>query len=267
MATPVERPFSRVREAGCVEYLEPAVKEYDYAVTSFLIDEKNNLSLSSLVALIGETAWVHVAELGFGYDQLRQSGCSWILLKQRIQMEAWPRWGETLKLRTWLRPNAKVVVEREFEFLLHSRVIGRASSFYISMNLNTRKPEILPFPRNEALFFAQPDPCPDPETFQIPPERQPLGTFKARPSECDMHQHVNNAKIAAWVSDTVPGIIRRNHSVIEYQVEFLSEVKLGDTVDVLGSDWSPQSFSQPIGLEGKNRRTDQRAFVAQIQYR
>ena len=44
----------------------PAVKEYDYPVTSFLINEKNDLSLSSLVALIGETAWVHIADLGFG---------------------------------------------------------------------------------------------------------------------------------------------------------------------------------------------------------
>lgn len=245
----------------------PAVKEYDYPVTSFLINEKNDLSLSSLVALIGETAWVHVADLGFGYEHLKQSGCSWILLKQRIQMEAWPCWGETLTLRTWLRPNAKVVVEREFEFLLNSKVIGRASSFYISMNLNTRKPEILPFPKDGALFFAQPHPCPDPETVQLPAERQPLGAFKARPSECDMHQHVNNAKIAAWVSDTVPGIISKNHTVREYQIEFLSEVRLGDTVDILGSTWSQQPFTEPIGLEGKNRRTDQRAFVAQLQFR
>lgn len=249
-----------------MQSLEPAVKEYDFAVTSYLIDEENNLSLSSLVALIGETAWVHVADLGFGYDHLKQSGCSWILLKQRIQMEAWPRWGETLRLRTWLRPDAKVVVEREFEFLLNCKVIGRASSFYISMNLTTRKPEILPFPKDGALFFAHPDPCPDPETVQVPAERQPLGTFKVRPSECDMHQHVNNAKIAAWVSDTVPGIIRRNHSVKEYQVEFLSEVKLGDAVEILGASWSRQSFSEPIGLEGKNRRTEQRAFVAQVRY-
>lgn len=249
-----------------MEHVASAVGEYDYSVTSFLINEKNALSLPGLVALIGETAWIHVADLGFGYEYLRQNGCSWILLKQRIQMDAWPRWGETLTLRTWLRPNAKVVVEREFEFLINSRVIGRASSFYISMNLRTRKPEILPFPKDGALFFAQSHPCPDPETVQLPPDRQFLGAFKVRPSECDMHQHVNNAKIAAWVSDTVPGIISKNHSVIDYQVEFLSEVKLGDTIDILGSAWSHHSFSEPNSLEGKNKRTDQRAFVAQLQY-
>ena len=246
--------------------LEPAVKEYDFVVTSYLINEKNDLSLSSLVGLIGEVAWVHVADLGFGYEYLNQSGCSWILLKQRIQMEAWPRWGETLTLRTWLRPNAKVVVEREFEFLLDSKVIGRASSFYISMNLSTRKPEILPFPKDGALFYSLPHPCPDPETIQIPLECQTLSTFKVRPSECDMHQHVNNAKTAAWVSDTVPGIISKNHSVKEYQIEFVSEVKLGDQVDILGETWSKQSFTEPIGLEGMNKRTGQRAFVAQLQF-
>ena len=257
---------SVARESETVECPEPAVKEYDYPVTSFLINEKNDLSLSGLVALIGETAWVHVADLGFGYDHLKQSGCSWILLKQRIQMDTWPRWGETLTLRTWLRPNGKVVVAREFEFLLHSKIIGRASSFYISMNLNTRKPELLPFPQDEALFYAHANPCPEPEPVRLTPERQVLGSFKVRPSECDMHQHVNNAKTAAWISDTVPGIISKKLSVKEYQVEFLSEVKLGDTVDILGDAWSQHSFTEAIGLEAKNRRSDQRAFWAQLQY-
>ena len=250
-----------------MEYPEPAVKQYSYPVTSFLIDEKNHLSLSSLVALIGETAWVHAAELGVGYEYLMQSGCSWILLKQRIEMEDWPRWEETIILRTWLRPDAKVVLEREFEFLLDSRVIGRASSFYISMNLTTRKPEILSFPKDRELFFTSPHPCPDPETVLLPSERQSLASFKVRPSECDMHQHVNNAKTAAWISDTVPGIISKNRSVKRYQIEFLSEVKLGDTVDILGATWSQHSFSEPISLAGENRRTGQRAFVAQLQYR
>ena len=257
---------SSPKEASPVESSKPAIKEYDYPITSFLINEKNDLSLSGLIALIGEVAWIHVADLGFGYEYLEQRGRSWILLKQRVQMQAWPRWGETLTLRTWLRPNAKVVVEREFEFLLNSQVIGRASSFYISMNLKTRKPEILPFPSDQALFFAKPDPCPDPQPIRLPFEPQNLSLFKARPSECDMHQHVNNAKIAAWIADTIPGIISKNHSLREYQVEFLSEVKLGDTVDVLGKSWSTQSFTDPIALEGKNRRTDQRAFLAQLQY-
>ena len=249
-----------------MKHSELAVKEYDFPVTSFLINEKNDLSLSGLVALIGETAWVHVADLGYGYDYLVQSGRSWILLKQRIEMDAWPRWGETLTLRTWLRPNAKVVVEREFEFIVNSKIIGRASSFYISMNLKTRKPEILPFPKDDALFFAHPHPCPDPETISVRPGGQSLGTFKVRPSECDMHQHVNNAKTAAWVSDTVPGIISKKLSVRQYQVEFLSEVRLGDTVDILGETWSQRSFTEPVSLEGKNRRTDQRAFLAQLQF-
>jgi acyl-ACP thioesterase len=61
---------------------------------------------------------------------------------------------------------------------------------------------------------------------------QPLCRFQVRNSDQDMQGHVNNTRYAQWVLDAVPPESHRAHVLKDYEVNFLAETRLGDSVQV-----------------------------------
>ncbi|MEK7356521.1 MAG: acyl-[acyl-carrier-protein] thioesterase, partial [Bdellovibrionota bacterium] len=59
-----------------------------------------------------------------------------------------------------------------------------------------------------------------------------LATFQVRNSDIDMNDHVNNTKYSQWILDAMPIEWHRKYKLERYQICFLNEAKLGDSVDV-----------------------------------
>lgn len=204
----------------------------EFEVRSFLVDSQRRLSLFGLLSLLQESAWLHASLLGHGFQETRETGGSWVLARQRVEMERWPEWGQTLTVCTWLRPPGPVLVTRDFEVLVKGERWGIGSAHWLTINHQTRRPIPLPFPDDPALFRQDDCLALEPQKLPIPKGTEALKTFRVCQSDLDMNGHVNNTRFAQWVLDSLPSAVHRSRGLRGYQVNFLAEARLGEAVQI-----------------------------------
>lgn len=204
----------------------------EFVVGSFLVDSQRRLSLFGLLSLLQETAWLHASHLGHGFSQTREGGGSWVLVRQRIEMEHWPEWGQGFAVRTWLRPPGPVLVTRDFEILSGEELLGVASAHWLTIDHHSRRPIPLPFPDDPALFRQDRRLEIDPAKLSVPKGLGVLAEFQVYQSDLDMNGHVNNTRFAQWVLDSLPPSIHGSRVLKGYQVNFLAEARLGDRIQI-----------------------------------
>ena len=209
------------------------LEEYD--ITSFLVDFKKKLSLFGLLNLLQESAWRHADHLGHGYRQTRDAGTSWVLARQRIEVESWPDWGDKLVVRTWLRPPSAVVVTRDFQLTVGGREIGQASAHWVTIDHRTRRPTPLPFTKDSSQFRQEGHLSINPRKVHITRPLKPVAQFQVQQSDLDMNGHVNNTRFSQWILDSLPTEAHQSHILKLYEINFLAEACLGDLVEILGS--------------------------------
>jgi acyl-ACP thioesterase len=230
-----------------------------YDVTSFLVDFNKKLSLFGLLNMLQETAWRHADHLGHGYQQTHSVGTSWVLVRQRIEMETWPEWGEKLSVRTWLRPPSAVVVTRDFQLSIGDRKIGQAAAHWITIDHQTRRPTPLPFPKDSSLFRQDNHLSINPSKIQVSKSLQPTASFQVRHSDLDMNGHVNNTRFAQWVLDSLPLEAHKNHVLNLYEINFLAEACPGDVVQIHGP-----TQAEELTFQARRVSDDKILFVARI---
>jgi hypothetical protein len=65
-----------------------------YDVASFLSNSQKSLGLFALLNLLQDAAALHADELGFGYDEMVRKKTFWVLTRQKLEMQTWPKWKE-----------------------------------------------------------------------------------------------------------------------------------------------------------------------------
>jgi acyl-ACP thioesterase len=243
--------------------MKQAIWTEGYLASSYLVDFNKQLSLHGLLSLMQETAWLHADHLEHGYQITDARGAGWVLIRQRVQIERWPRWGETLQLRTWLRPPGPVVVVRDFVMLVDQQPVGRAAAHWITIDQASRRPIPLEFPDHPGQFREEGHL--DLEPARLPEEKGPayevLADFRVHPSDLDMYRHVNNTRFAQWAMDALPWPVRQGRALREYQVNFLAEARLGDVVTVRSASGLRESS---LLLQGWRASDDKVLFTARL---
>lgn len=230
-----------------------------FRITSYLVDARKELSLWGLLSLIQENAWEHAEAMGYGYAGMLEVGQMWALVRQKVRMESWPRWGEKLRVVTWLRPLEGIVVTRDFEFWHEERQIGAAAAAYLMLDVQSRRPTPPRMPH--AVFRADGRGPLDPG--RIPPrEHLPvLARFSIRYTDLDMYSHVNNTRFGQWIMDAVPPSAHESQTLCGYEVDFLAEVRAQDRVAI-------EAGPEGAGLwhfQGRREGDDKVVFTALLE--
>jgi acyl-ACP thioesterase len=88
--------------------------EDEYSISFYEVDTKNEVFLPVLWSFMQETAWHHADHLGVGYSHLMEHQYFWVLSRLSIQMEEYPRWGDQIKVKTWLTGTGRLFALRQF---------------------------------------------------------------------------------------------------------------------------------------------------------
>lgn len=235
-----------------------------FEVSSFLVNSNKKLSLHGLISLMQEMAWSHAGHLGYGYARTRAQGGSWVIARQRIEVQRWPDWGETLTIRTWLRPPGSVIVVRDFEFLVGTEKVGEAAAHWLTISHQTRRPTRLPFSEDPAQFRQEGHLSIEPQKLTIDPPLQSLASYVVRPSDLDMNGHVNNTRFAQWVLDSLPMEFHEKYRLPRYQINFLAEVRPGEGLSVWGTPWVA-SGEQHSFLQGRRDSDGEVLFNVELE--
>jgi acyl-ACP thioesterase len=180
-----------------------------------------------------ESAWKHADSLGLGFEALLEQNLIWVLARQIISINVYPRWGDTITIHTWATGRERLFWYRDFKILNADRQqIGQASTAWFVINLDTRRPQ-----RADSLPYVLPEGFERMYTTRpgkIPALKQGERTFaiKAGYRHLDVNQHVNNVKYIEWVLEGFGLAFHQSHILRTFEINYMSEAGYGDNLAV-----------------------------------
>ncbi|AGH94539.1 acyl-[acyl-carrier-protein] thioesterase [Pseudobdellovibrio exovorus] len=212
------------------ETTEKRIWEEEYKITSYLVNLRGRAGLYAILNLIQDVGWMHAIAA-----QVRlPANLAWVFTRQKLVMSQWPKWNETISIRTWLRPpESAAFILRDYEIILNGQVIGTCTSTFAVIDTQTRKIAAQEWSEYEQLFRTGTALPHHPVKIPYREDAQDLTVFEVRNSDIDLNNHVNNTKYAKWILDSISiDTLRAGVDLLEYEVNFLAEARSGDRVTV-----------------------------------
>ncbi|WP_081581694.1 acyl-[acyl-carrier-protein] thioesterase [Pararhodospirillum photometricum] len=234
-----------------------------YEVNTLVLTPQKRLGLVGLLQILQDMAWRHAQHLGHGYDDMIAAGTLWVLTRFTLRLTGpWPAWGESVTVNTWARPPAAAVVLRDYEVLVGGEKIAEATASWLTLDAQTRRPlktslndEALQAGRREGALSLEP------AKLRWQNGLSEVGAAVVRNSDLDLNGHVNNTHYAQWILDTLPPSAFECFRLSSYEVNFLAESLLGDTVIL---ETSPLADDTALVIQGRRASDDKPVFVARL---
>jgi len=199
------------------------------------VDRSDRLTLWSIFNYFQEAAISHAADLGVGRDALALTGQAWILSRLSLFIERRPAFGETVRISTWPRSWEKLFALRDYEIRdAEDIAVVRGRGGWLVLDMEKRKPLrvqpiIQSLPPNDGIdaFPAGPVALDSGENLAK------VGERTAFYSDIDYIGHVNNARYIQWIQDATDADILTKADQIRLDINYLSEVLPGETVELL----------------------------------
>lgn len=194
----------------------------------------SQLKITELSNLCQQTAALHSASWGMSYFDMQKHNQAWVLSTMRIEIENdLPKWHETIQTETWIESLAGMRSIRDFEITQNGKIIASASSLWVVLNTERRRPEPLAICHDELKQF------PDRKATQIPTGKIDL-TKNAKKvsskeilySDLDIVGHVNNVKYVEWCLDYLPKEWIEENRIQNIDLNYIKEVHYQDIVTV-----------------------------------
>ena len=219
------------------------VTRASFVVHSFDADAFGFLTPAALAGYLQEAAGRSADSLGFGLTGMNERGLTWVLGRQRLELDQPLRWGETLELETWPSGLDRLAALRNFVLRRDGVEIGRSLTTWFALDLATRRPvrpdTVLPErfqPQTEHVLPLAAPPLPELGSPEL--ERR----FQVRFADIDANLHVTNSSYVAWAMEAVDEACWRGQWLKALDLQFLAECHHGSYV---------RSRSAPFGEGGR----------------
>ena len=234
----------------------------EYTIRSYEADAQGKATMPLLCRFMQEAASNHAEHLGLGISWLTENNLAWVLTRQRVAMDAYPRWGETIQVLTWPTGRDRLLWYRDFKLLGgDGNAIGRATTSWLVIDPVRRRPQ-----RTDALPSLDPPSDVErvfprwPEKVATLSEDAPSHFIRVRYRDLDVNEHVNNAQYVEWTLEAFDLDFHRMHRLKEIEVNYLVEALYGDTLSSHCEDVDGQTFLHSLvrdadGLELFRART------------
>jgi len=223
-----------------------------YTIHSYEVDTEGRVTLAALCRFMQESAWRHADHLEMGYSRFVEENFAWILSRQRICVDTYPRWGDSVTVRTRPTGTDRLFCYRDFILTDASEhIIGRAATMWFAIALATRAPQ-----RTDAYFHV---PLPDDGNLPPPVRLRKLPppstsdhkyTVQVAYGDLDTNHHVNNVRYIDWIVDSFADDFLKTHSLTELEINYLSEARYGDEIVVCGQDNDATTYHHRLVRSG-----------------
>ena len=236
--------------------------EDQYRVSSYDSGLHKQAKLHALVNYFQESAQNHASHLGFGFDDLDETGQLWVLSRLKLQITRLPLWGDFIRLTTWPKNPVNPYAFRDFEILdVSGNRLLAGTSTWLVLDYETRKP----IRDVESMRKKIPAP-PEKHAISEPaPKLAPLKNGELLASvtsgfvDIDVNGHVNNTVYLAWLNNALPQTFLENYQIREVVLNYLSEVRMSEAIEIRGQESEGVWLLEGIKMPGKAT-----AFRAQI---
>lgn len=208
----------------------------DYPIRYFELDCNAELRFGALLDFLQDIAGEDAVRRGFGVEQLLPRGLTWMLSRYRVRLERLVGIGDQLTIRTWPSSHKGLSACREFEIFCGGERIGAASTAWMLIDLENRRP-VRPGERLGAVELI------DEQVFDAPlaslrfsaPLEGVAAGFRVRRGDLDLNRHVNNRVFFDWALEALDEQIVARYRLQQVEINFLAEALAGEEVAVAGS--------------------------------
>lgn len=165
------------------------------------------------------------------YD-LFANGFAWVVIKYHITITRYPRWNDSITVRTWRSPHKDLYELRQFEIYDDKGsllILGKST--WIVVNLKTKKPARLSRSLPAEMISGSSHPVKD-DIKSVPNITDPDSErfFNIRMHDLDFNTHVNNSVYIVWALETVPENIITQYRPEEILIRYINESLYGDRI-------------------------------------
>jgi medium-chain acyl-[acyl-carrier-protein] hydrolase len=207
------------------------VFEANFRIHSYEVDFRGRMRLFSLLNYLQEAAGAHAALLHLSVADLHRRGLTWVLSHYHVRVERYPRFGETIRIRTWPSFREGKGSLRDFRVTdEQDDPVALAASSWVLLDRQTKRPVSIadylpPYPLHPERAITTDFPALD---GLEEPDLEML--FRVRMADIDVNHHVNNAIYPAWALETVPEEILHHYLPVELEIQFRAEALYEDRV-------------------------------------
>lgn len=202
------------------------------------LNSHQEVSPVAMLNYLEEAAIRHSKNVGFSIEKLLSLGKGWILNRWSVIFYAYPKWNEDVHIETWPFKFERFYATREFKITdSYGNLLGKATSLWILLDLNRKRPVRIPPEISETYGTGHQRMIND--NFDDLPNLENIENelvFRVRLSDIDTYNHVNNARYAEWVLESVPLDINQEYQLNSIEIEYKKETNYGSTVKSLSCE-------------------------------
>lgn len=201
------------------------------------------LKHTELCNLFQLSAGAHAEMGGISYLDMQTKDQAWVMSRMRVEIDALPKWGDTVTVKTWIVDLQGSRSVRALEMYLGEKRLVTALTFWAVLNTKLRKSEPLALPHEH--FEKYPD--------RVPTEHPFKKIELSRPSELAMHRkvvlsdldivfHANNVKYLEWCLDAIDYKPLLKQQLKSFDMNYLRELMPGDEVEIFMGKGENQTY-------------------------
>lgn len=202
------------------------------------INQNNQLSNRGILRMMQEIAMMHSDSLGYGLNNVEETGFAWLLLNWKLKVFSRPKWKTILTINTWSRSMNPLFAYRDLEIYDdENNIVAIASSKWLLFDINKQSiskitPEIKEiFPNvDKSVFEGKFN-----EKLKEPVNSDFIMDYKIQRRDIDTNHHVNNLNYLDYAYEALPEDIYFNMDFSNVEIMYKHEAKLGGTITVFYS--------------------------------
>lgn len=197
----------------------------------------SKLKFTELSNLFQLTAAKHSDLGGMSFFDMQSNNQAWVLSSMRLEVDKLPIWHEEVDVKTWIEKLDGVRSIRNIQMLQNGKPIAGASSLWVVLNTQKRRPEGI------AIDHAHLEKFPDLKATKLDYNKvdlkiktEKICDYKVKHSDLDIVNHVNNVKYLEWCLDYLPENFLETYKINALDMNYLSELNLNDLVTIERSE-------------------------------
>lgn len=196
------------------------------------------LTNTALLSYLEDMGGIHSNKVNNGMN----NKTTWVLLAWKVKMNKRPKYGETIKIKTWSRGMEKIYAYRDFEIYdINNNLIGIASSKWTYLDIETGKilkltPELAAtYETEEVSAFKNPEEA-DLKKIKEPEKYISSTEFKITRNMIDTNHHLHNIYYFDIAKEAIPEEHFLNGEYNEFEIMYKKETKYGENVKAFYSE-------------------------------
>lgn len=217
--------------------------ERDYTINVSHVAPNGFITNMGILSLLEDTACKHSDIAGYGFNDIYNTGLSWILLAWKVKVLKRVKYADTVKVRTWARPSKKFTTLRDFEILdKDDNVICIATTKWTLVDIKKETITLITdeiinkyFPEDTSVFSNDDSSNTDIKKLVEPIEHSSEYIYKTQRRDIDINKHMHNLNYLSLAYEVLPEDVYNSAECDNIEIMYKNSLKLGDTAKCLYS--------------------------------